>query len=577
MTTNSTGKRKSQQRQSVIRILIIAAILVCINMLAARFHYGLDLTKEKRFTLSSATKRVLRGMDDVAVVNVYLKGKFPAGFQRLSDVTRERLQSFRDASDNKVIFRFMDPFEGKTEEEKGPIANQLAKQGVFPMNLQTKNEEEGYGEKLVFPYALVQYKGKQMPVHLLENHKGVDYLQNLSSSETLLEYKFANAINKLNQPARTSIAYIVGHGEALGFTTFDLLATLPSIYNVDTFDLASNIYIPNHYKAIIINRPTLPFDDKEKFKIDQYVMRGGHVLWAVDQLQTPMDSLNSSSQQFMTLDYGLELDDILFRYGVRINRDLIEDQQQCLPLAVSIPSQDSKPQMQLRPWMYYPFFIPTSNHPIVKNLNAIMGMFVNSIDTVANPEVNKTILLQSSKYSRAEPYPVRVSLSILNYPMQPAMFNSPYKTAAVLLEGKFKSAFQNRMAASFLQILKDSLKREFKAECDTNTSMIVISDGDVMWNNFAPTQGPMEMGYIRDIQTRFYNKEFILNCLEYLTDNSGLIEARAKDEVIRKLDGKRITTEKVKWRVINIGLPIVLVLIFASVYIFFRKRRYEKA
>lgn len=577
MATDNTVKRKSQQRQAIIRLLVMAAILVCINMLAARFHYGIDLTKEKRFTLSASTKRLLHDMNDVAVVNVYLKGKFPAGFQRLADATRERLQTFRDESNNKIIFRFIDPFEGKTEEEKAPIYKELYEKGIYPLNLQTQSEEEGYGEKLVFPYALVQYRGRQMPVRLLENDKSVGAFQNLSNSEVLLEYKFANAIHKLNKPAKTDIAYIVGHGEAIGANTYDMLNTLASLYNVDTFDMASNMYIPNAYKTIIINRPTTPLDDKEKFKIDQYVMRGGHVLWAIDQLYCPMDSMNTNSQQFMSLDYDLGLDDILFKYGVRVNRDLIEDQQQCLPLAVMIPSQDGKPQMQLRPWIYYPVFMPTASHPIVKNLYPIMGMFVNSIDTIANPEVRKTILLQSSKYSRTETFPVRVSMSILNYPLRPEMFNKPYQNAAVLLEGKFQSVFQNRLEPHFLQVLKDSLKRTFIGECDTPTSMIVISDGDIMWNDFSQSQGPMETGYWKYARTRFYNKELILNCLEYLTDNSGLLEARAKDEVIRKLDSKRVTKEKLTWRVLNIGLPILLVLVFASAYIFFRKRKYEKA
>lgn len=577
MAKNTSSKRKSQQRQAVTRVLIMAAILVCINMLAVRFHYGLDLTSEKRFTLSAATKRLLHNMDDVAVINVYLKGKFPAGFQRLSEATRERLQSFRDVSGNKIIYKFIDPFEGKTEEEKGPISEQLYQQGVMAMNLRVQSEEEGYSEKFVFPYALVQYKGRKMAVRLLEQNQGVNPLHNLTASETLLEYKLANAINKLTQPERTEIAYIVGHGESIGLHTYDLLMTLASMYTVDTFDLASNIYIPKRYKAVIINKPTLPIDDREKFKIDQYIMEGGHVLWAIDQLYTPMDSMNAQNgQQFITMDYGLELDDMLFKYGVRVNLDIIEDQQNCLPLPIIVNNQGNKPEMQLRQWVYYPVFMPVSKHPIVKNLNGIMGRFVNSIDTLATPGVKKTILLESSKYSRTEAFPVRVSLSMLKYPLKPEMFNNPYKVGAVLLEGKFKSVFENRMAPKFLQVLRDSLKRNFYKESDSDGKMIVISDGDIMDNDFSQTQGPSEMGYWKYIQTRYYNKEFILNCVEYLTDNSGLIEARAKDEVIRKLDGKRVTKEKLQWRIVNIGIPILLVLIFASAYIFFRKRRYEK-
>ncbi|RYE24749.1 MAG: gliding motility-associated ABC transporter substrate-binding protein GldG [Sphingobacteriales bacterium] len=575
MSTNTSKKRKSQQKQAVLRIIVLAAILVCVNMLAARLHYGLDLTKEKRFTLSPATVKLLRNMDDVAVVDVYLKGKFPAGFQRLSESTRERLQSFREYAGNKIIVRFTDPFEGKSEEEKGPIYEQLAKKGISPVNMQVKGDDEGYQQKIIFPYALVQYKGKEMPVRLLENSLALSPLEALNYSESLLEYKFANAINKLTSPQKPELAYIMGHGENLGMQTFDLLTSLRGPYVVDTLDLVSSLYIPNYYKAIIINKPTMPFDDKDKFKIDQYIMNGGHVLWAVESLRASMDSLQTGSQQFIATDYGLNLDDQLFKYGVRINGDLIEDLQ-CLQIPVIDGQVNNNPQMVLKSWMYYPLFLPSSSHPIVKNMDAISSMFANSIDTVNNPEIRKTILLQSSKYSRVAPAPVRVSLSMMKYQPRAELFNNPNKAAAVLLEGKFRSVFQNRLSGEFLSIMKDSLKREFKGESDTATSMIVISDGDMMSNDFTQRMGPMEMGFWRFTNEKYANKNFVLNCLEYLTDHSGLLEARSKDVRLRVMDGGRVKEEKGMWQAINIGLPIALVLIFASCYLFFRKRRYEK-
>lgn len=561
-------------RQAILRMLMLAAILVGINILAARYHTGLDLTKEKRFTLSAPTVKLLKNMDDVAVVTVYLKGQFPAGFQRLSDATRERLESFRGVAGGNIVFRFTDPYEGKTEEEKVAVSKELAAKGIYAINLQS-NEEEGYIEKWVFPYALVQYHGKETSVSLLENSKWVDPWENLNNSENLLEYKLSSAINRLTKPDKESIAYIVGHGEALGLTTYDFLGTLSELYDVDTFDLTVNPFIPSSYKAIIINRPTQPVDDREKFKIDQYVMEGGRILWAIDQLHTPMDSLQKS-EQFMTMDYGLELDDMLFKYGVRINMDLIEDLQQCLPLPILVSVQKGEPQMQLRPWIFYPVFSPSSQHPIVKNISAVFGRFVSSIDTINTPDIKKTILLQSSKYSRTEAFPVRVSLSMLRYQMTPDMFKKPDRTAAVLLEGKFNSLFRNRLAPGFLKILEDSLKRPYKSVADVSTKMIVISDGEMMENDFSQTEGPMEMGYWRFTKTRFANKEFALNCMEYLTDDGGLLEARAKDLKLRLLDSGRVKEEKLKWRLVNIALPIVLVLMFASAFIFFRKRRYEK-
>lgn len=576
MATNESKKRKQQKGQAIIRLVVLSAILICVNMLAARFHAGLDLTKEKRFTLTKPTKEVLRNMDDVAVITVYLDGKFPAGFQRLKEATREQLQSFRDFAGTNIKFQYTDPLAGKDEDQKVKMYEQLAEKGIYAVNLKVQGEEEGYSEKFIFPYALVKYKGKETAVRLLENKLGMAPLDNLNYSESLLEYKFASAIYKLTKPAKPEIAYIMGHNETLGLNTYDLLTSLSEQYTVDTLDLTNSLYIPNYYKAIIINRPTLPVDDKDKFKIDQYVMKGGRVLWAIDQVNMPMDSL-AMNNSAIAMDYGLNLDDQLFKYGVRINSNLVEDKQ-CLPMPVMFGQPgDAQPQMELRNWIYFPVFVPESTHPIVKNLDGIFGLYASTIDTLANPEIRKTILLQSSKYSRKTSVPARVSLSMLQYPVD-AMFKEPKtpQPVAVLLEGKFNSVFKNRLHPSFLSILKDSLKQEFVGACDTETRMIVIADGNMLENEFSSKTGPMEMGFWKFTNARFANKTFVLNCVEYLTDNSGLLEARTKDSKLRLLDENRVKMEKQKWQFVNIGLPVLAILIFASAYLFFRKRRYER-
>lgn len=577
MTTTKHTHRKHQKRQAIIRLLVVAGILVCINLLAARFHTGLDLTKEKRFTLSPPTKKLLRELREPVVVTVYLKGTFPAGFQRLAEATRERLQSFREYAGSNIVFSFVDPFEGKTEEEKGPIFQELFDKGVIGMQLNVNTAEEGFSQRLVFPYALVQYQGKSRAVRLLENNMGMNSWENLTSSESLLEYKLAAAIHKLELPDRPRLAYLIGHGEPLGYNTFDMLRTLSQEYDIDTFDLVENAFIPNQpaYAAIIINKPTLPFDDKEKFKIDQYLMHGGHALWLIDMLHTPMDSL-SSSQQFITTDYGLNLDDQLFKYGVRINLSLVEDLQ-CNPIPI-ITSYNNlgQPQMELRKWIYYPVLLPSIHHPIVNNMDAVMTMFANSIDTISGNDIKKTVLLASSKYSRPVPTPVRVSLSTLKYEPDPSLFNKPFQPIAVLLEGRFKSVFQNRLHPNFLKVLNDSMKRPFQPVSDSGTSMIVVADGDILQNDFSSDKGPMEMGYWKYSDARYANKTFMLNCMEYLTDQSGLLEARSKDLRLRLLDGGRVREEETQWQVINILVPISILIIFASCYLFFRKRRYEK-
>lgn len=573
MATNASEKRKQQQRQAVIRLLIMTAILVLVNILASYYHKGFDLTKEKRFTLSDATRRMLKDMKDVAVVDVYLEGKFPAGFQRLSEATRERLRSFKEHAGAKLVFRFVDPFEGNSEAEKAKIAKSLYEKGVEPVSLNVRGSDNS-SEQIIYPYALVQYKGRHQAVKLLENHLGMTPLEVLNYSESLLEYKLASAIHKLQKASRPRLGYIMGHGEQLGPHTWDLFQALRPHYFIDTIDLTAEYRINDAvYSAIIINKPTQPFDEKEKFKIDQFIMHGGRVLWAVDMLRTPVDTLQQTGQ-FITEDYGLNLDDQFFKYGFRVNYDLVEDVQCNQVPLITGTMGNGQPQIELRPWTFLPIFTPTSRHPIVNNMDAIMGQFVNSIDTMKNAGIRKTILLESSNYSRSTAHPARVSLSMVRYNPDPGLFKNPYRPVAVLAEGAFHSLFNNRMPASFLNLLRDSLKYDFKSRVDSFNSMIVIADGDIMLNGMSRTRGFSEMGYWEYTQSLFANKNFILNCLEYLTDPHSLLEARNKDLKLRLLDAKRAKDEELKWQFINVGVPIVLVLIFASAYLFFRKRRY---
>lgn len=576
MANKTTTLPIDQKKGAGFRIILLVLILIGVNIVAARVHIALDLTKEKRFTLSDATRKMLRSLDEVAVVDVYLQGTFPAGFQRLSEATREQLQSFKDVSGGRVVYQFVNPLDGKNEEERSNITRDLYKQGIEPINLNVRGENNTT-EQIVFPFALVRYRGRSMPVRLLENHLGMSPLEVLNYSESLLEYKLGSAIHKLQADKRQRIGYIVGHGEQLSVLTVDLLRTLDQFYAVDTIDLP-NVYHINDalYHAIIINRPTQPFDEKEKYKIDQYVMRGGKVLWAIDPLRSPVDSLQSNGQ-FLTSEFDLNLNDQLFKYGVRINTDLIEDAAQCnmIPL-VTGKNSNNQPQIQLRPWTFLPIFIPTSPHPIVQNMDAIMGKFASSVDTIASPDTKKTILLQSSAYSRSTPAPVRVSLSMLRYDPDVRLFRKPDRPVAVLIEGQFKSLFQNRMAPYFLNVMRDSLKYPFKAATDHPSAMIVLSDGDLLLNEFSGQEGPLELGYWQFTRSLFANKNFVLNSIEYLTDSASLLSARSKNLKLRLLDSGRLRREKTQWQVINVLIPAALVLVFASAYLFFKKRKYAQ-
>lgn len=572
--------RNTRRRQAVMSLSLMALIIICVNILASYFHTGFDLTREKRFTLSPSTKNMLRNMKEVAVIDVYLKGNLPADLQHIQEAVRDELASFKNVAGNKVIYRFIDPFEGKNENEKKQVAHDLYLKGIEPISLPTGDADD-YSVKVCFPYALVQYNGQETAINLVESAQGKNSRESqIAFASALLEYKFASAINGLGKPTQPRIAYVYGHGEDMSIHSIDMLLTLggyidrdgtlkKGLYKLDSLNLAQLIHIPNAYDAIIINQPNTPFSEPDKLKIDQYIMRGGNVLWAVNTMNASMDSFSKGMQKFLAVENGLNLDDQLFKYGARINTDLVEDKQ-CVP----IPIVGGAGKMDLKDWVYFPRINPTGDHPIVRNMDFIIGGFTNSIDTIQSSELKSTVLLQTSKYSRTSSSPVTVAFTKIAFPGRMENFNKPYRPVAVLVEGKFHSLYQNRLARAYLATL-DSLHEPFKPMCDSPGKMIVTSIGNIFQNDFSQKDGPMQLGYYKYTGERFANKDFLLNCLEYLTDKSGILEARSKDVKMRLLDKGRVLEEKTMWQWINVSVPIVLVLMFASAYTFFRKRRYE--
>ncbi len=573
---------KKLKRTHIIRFAILAAILIAINVVSSLFHKRFDLTKEKRFSLSTATKKYLGEMKEVANVTIFLQGDLNADLRRLQDRTVETLNEFNEYSNGKIQFSFANPLEGTTTpKEKQAAMQDMVQKGVLPVMVPgaESGEELGYSEKVIFPYALVAHNGKEYPVNLIENRGGTTAKEVLNYASTLLEYKFAQAIQKSNLPDKPSVAYMTGNGQPLGENTLDMLSTLSRSYNLDTIDLNTNIKIPRIFDAIIITSPKTGLDEKAKFKIDQYVMNGGRVLWMIDRLNTSFQQMQKS-EAFLAADMPTNLEDILFNYGVRVNLDLVEDYHQQVSIPIANGMIGGKPNIQLRPWLYFPYALPTSKHPIVHNMGRILFQFTNSIDTIATPGIKKTILLHTSNASRAVAAPVRISLSDLRFAPDPKLYRKSQIPTAVLLEGKFRSNFVNRLAPKFLSTLKDSLDQPYLAQGIKESKQIVISSGSVFLNDVSETRGPLEVGFWKFYdksemdKMRFENKNFLLNCIEYLIDDSGLIEARSKDLNLRLLDMKLVGKEKVKWQFVNIALPIVLTVLFGSVFLYFRRKKY---
>ena len=556
----------------------IAAILVLtgINIAAAYFHGRWDLTAEKRYTLTGNTRQMLRQLDSPVDIEVFLKGDYPASFRQLAQSTSELLEEFREYGKQNLHFTFINPGQGMSDSARMKFLGELTAQGIMPFNMKVQQEaNDGFAEKLIFPGALVHYKGKTVGVNLLKNQGGQDPLETMNNSEALLEYQFANAISKLQEKEKPLVGYMLGHGESLGAEVYDALSTLQSNYELDTLTLQATPYIPRDFNVILFAKPAGPFSDADKLKIDQYVMNGGKVLWFIDESTASMDSLHQHPE-FFAFDRGLNLEDLLFRYGVRINQDLVMDlQSDVIPLVVG--NVGNRPQIQPVPFPYFPMLMPTKANPIVKNLDMVLSRFVSSIDTIKNDAVRKTILLTTSSNSRTTRLPAQIGWDVVKTQPNPRDYRQHHLPAAVLLEGHFTSLFHNRQDPAAVSALQQASGRPFKDATDTINKMIVVSDGDLIANAVSRKEGPLQMG-INEFNPgfAFANKEFFLNCLEYLSGNNGIMEARNKELTLRLLDSEKVKQEKTKWQIICFLVPVGLVLLFAMVFQFVRQRKFAE-
>lgn len=564
------------RKKYIQRAIAVILVLTGINIAAAYFHGRWDLTAEKRYTLTSSTRQMLRKLDSPVEIEVFLKGDYPASFRQLAQSTAELLEEFREYGRQNLRFTFVNPGQGLSDSARMKFLGELTAQGIMPFNMKVQQEaNDGFAEKLIFPGALVHYKGKTIGVNLLKNQGGQDPMQTMNSSEALLEYQFAYAIHKLQEKEKPLVGYMLGHGESLGAEVYDALSTLQTNYGLDTLTLQAASYIPRDFDVILFAKPASAFSDADKFKIDQYVMNGGKVLWFIDESGASIDSLHEHPE-FFAMDRNLNLEDLLFRYGVRINQDLVLDlQSDVVPLVVG--NVGNRPQIQPMPFPYFPMLMPTKAHPIVKNLDMVLSRFVSSIDTIKNDAIRKTILLTTSRNSRTTRLPAQVSWDIVKTQPNPRDYRQRYLPAAVLLEGKFTSLFRNRENPDAVDSLFHASGRSFRESADTINKMIVVSDGDVIANAVSRKEGPLQMG-INEFNPgfAFANKEFFLNCLEYLCGNSGIMEARNKELTLRLLDGEKVRQEKTRWQVICFLVPVGLVLLFALVFQFIRQRKFTE-
>ncbi len=551
---------------NIIDFLLLVAIFILLNVISSHYFFRVDLTEEKRYTIANASKNTLHQLDDIIFVEIFLDGDLPPGFKRLQRSIRETLDEFRIFSGANIQYKFTDPTAETNEQLKGRFMMQLAQKGVQPTNI-FANENGKQTEKIVFPGAVISFKGRERAVIFLKGSAGVSPAEVLNQSVEGVEYELISAIRKIAQPQLKRIGIVQGHGEADGLQLDEFYQTLKESYAVDKIKLTDIQNVTSYFDVLIISQPTQYFTESDKLKIDQFVVRGGRALLFIDKAEIKIEKLGTDES--LAGIYDLNIDDLLFKWGVRVNNDLVQDLQSgAIPIVTGMLGD--KPQTQLMPWRFYPLLTQFSSHPIVKNMGAVMGKYISTIDTVKALEIIKTPLAFTSKYHKIQSLPAKIELESARKQPDPAEFGGEPKIIGILLEGKFKSLFNNRLS----QQMQDSI--DFKGQ-DADSKIIVFSDGDMMKNELAPDGKQIfPIGFDRYMGKKFANKDLIDNALNYLCDENGLMNVRLKEVKLRPLDKQKIQDERQKWQIINVVMPVLLVIIFGVLKYNYRKRKYEK-
>ena len=582
---NMKDKKKNIKLNNITQLLLGLVIIILVNVISSQVFTRFDLTSEKRYTLSDATVDMLNDIEDLVYFKVYLEGEFPAGFKRLARETKEMLDEFR-AFNKNIQYEFINPSAGSNREERERIYAQLVSKGLEPTDLQVKTKE-GMSQKIIFPGAIASYRGREIALSLLSSQRGVPPEEILNNSIQNLEFAIADAIRKLVVDRKPKIAFVEGHGELDKNETMDATNLLREYYNVERIRIdgqlsslterikidSLNTKLENKYEVIIIAKPDSLFSDKDKFIIDQHIMRGGKVLWLIDKVSASMDSLQMTTET-IGMNIDLNLTDMFFKYGFRVDDNLVMDLN-ALPIPIKTGQIGNEPQFDFFPWYYFPIITPMSDDPIVRNLNAIKTEFISSVDFVTHtPGIEKEVLLTTSEYTRLVNAPVMISLGIIQQQPDQRLYNKEFIPVAGKLEGTFESFFKNRLPPEIAEN-KDIDYREISEP----TKMIVMGDGDVIKNQMQLSRGnytPLPLGYDKYTGQQFGNPELILNMMNYLTDDSGLISIRSRELKLRLLDRTKVEAERTYWQLFNTLLPVLLVIAFGVIQGILRKRKYAR-
>jgi gliding-associated putative ABC transporter substrate-binding component GldG len=574
------SRRVTSKSKVWIETLLGIILLVLIGFISTIKFERFDLTEEKRHSLTSSTIRLLEDLDDVVYVKVFLDGDFPADYQRLRQAIKEKLDEMKAYAGDEIQYEFINPSEAEDQKSREEMYGELVNKGLQYTALQIR-EKDGVSEKIVFPGALISYKDKESPLQILQNQQRTTDAQMVNRTINNLEYSLVNAIYQIREIEPKKVAFVEGHGELSALETRSFQKELEKHYKVDRIDIGGMVNAlsrnvagegrrVNRYDAIIVAKPTKEFTEQDKYIIDQFVMLGGKVVWMIDAMQVSMDSLLTSDVT-MALPLRTNLDDLLFNYGVRLNRDILLDRT-CAPISLLTGPRGNE-RAELFPWYYKPILIPEVAHPIVANVDPILSEFIGSLDTVEAPGIKKQVILSSSEFTKVLKSPARVSFNIVSIDPDFGSANRPHQPVAVLLEGKFESNFANRLPPNFLN---ENLL-DFR-ENSPLTRQLVIADGDIAANPVSNDGTKFrELGFDAVLGRKMYgNTEFLINAMNYLLGDATLINVRSRTIVLRKLDDEQVVREREQWQILNIALPIFITILFGFGQWFWRKRTYSK-
>ncbi|AVR46761.1 gliding motility-associated ABC transporter substrate-binding protein GldG [Christiangramia fulva] len=547
-------------------LLIIIAGLIILNFFASEFYYRFDLTQDQRYSLSPAARKIIEDVDQPIIFDVFLQGSFPSEFRRLRNETRQMLEEFA-AYNHNIKFNFINPLE--EGEDAQAVAEEFYKMGMTPARVNVKENGKN-SESIIFPWAIVNYGKKTVKIPLLKNQIGASDEERITASVQQLEYVLANGLSKLIYPREKKIAVMRGNGELPDAKIADFVKTVQEYYFTAPFTLDSVEANPQKtlkqleaYDLILEPKPTQPYSEKEKYVLDQYLMNGGKMLWLVEMTNMEKDSLLNEEGMAIALPRDLNLGDYFFSYGVRINPALVNDLYSA-PIILAT-GQGNDTRFNPYPWFYSPLTTSPNEHPIINNIEAVKFEYANPMDTLKN-QVKKTILLSSSPRTKVEGLPEKISLGMVGKKPDISEYDDGEQPLSVLLEGRFKSVYKNRIKPFEIPNSKDESKE---------TKLLVVSDGDVIRNELQNGR-PLELGFQPYTGNMYGNKEFLLNAVNYLLDDTGLINIRSKEISIPFLDTEKVASERQFWQILNLAGPLLLLLIFGILFRFYRKRKYVK-